>query len=177
MECPHVWLFHMWHNRKHVHLTHGIIWDISIPHSKKVVQTNMSQDLSYPCCITTHFYTWKNEVIIERYCMYVCMYVCMYRRMYTCMYVCMYVRMYVCMNLHMLHMYACMHACTYSTYVYYHLEQHSHSWSTWVCTRCQSSNMICVTRLCKIECFSNLWRKILVYFLHRLLKHFNLCKL
>ena len=31
VECPHVWLFHPWHNTRHVHSTHGITWDVSIP--------------------------------------------------------------------------------------------------------------------------------------------------
>ena len=35
VECPQVWLFHVWHNTRCVHSTRGITWVMSIPHYGK----------------------------------------------------------------------------------------------------------------------------------------------
>ena len=59
----------------------GIKRDMSIPRvalhemclfhaTGNMVHANTLQDLSYPCHVTTRFHTCKNEVIIERYCIY-----------------------------------------------------------------------------------------------------------
>ena len=52
--CP----FHAWHNTRCIHSMLREMWSTQTHHKIYLIL----------CRVTTHFHAWKNEVIIERYC-------------------------------------------------------------------------------------------------------------
>ena len=73
VECPHVWLYHVWHNTRHVHSMGGITQDANIPHywkcdpHKLVMKIVLLLTCEILPRVSTHG---KVKLIIEQYYMW-----------------------------------------------------------------------------------------------------------